>query len=210
MPKPDTKKEKIIAAVLDTIYENSISDTNLRDVAKRADMSQGNMYYYFPTKTELYIALLDHLVEKFAEERREMMEGSYSALEKISFIFEQDKDLILRRKELEVKLDFWLQKKNDPVIHQKIKSMYKIWQSDIKKVIGQSIVDGEFERIVPYLIVSMMEGAALQYIADPNEFDLDEYFSTAIEMIVDLINDKPQPLIHQIENDMSANEVTCP
>ncbi len=55
--------ETILEAALETIFVEKISGARLRQVARRAGMSQGNLHYYYPTKDELFQALLDHLLK---------------------------------------------------------------------------------------------------------------------------------------------------
>jgi TetR/AcrR family transcriptional regulator len=38
--------------------------------------------------------------------------------------------------------------------------------------------------VLPYLIVSIMMGASMQYLIDEGKFDLDEYFDVARKMIL--------------------------
>ncbi len=187
-----SQAEKILNAALETMYENKISGSRMRQIAKRAGMSQGNLHYYFPSKAELYLALLDHLLETFVEERRYKLANSeLSPSEKMRVFLDQAKELIIRGKEIEVKFDFWVQANTDPSIHNKIRSMYQKWRGDIEHVVQEGIQKGEFSlknaSIVPFILVSIMEGAALQYLIDHQSFNLDTYFDTAYTSLLGLL-----------------------
>ena len=53
--------------------------------------------------------------------------------------------MIRRRKELEVKVDFWIQAKKNPEIHKKIRDMYNKWRGDIRDVIDEGVEAGIFD-----------------------------------------------------------------
>ncbi len=184
--------ERILEAALEVLSEHKISGTRMRQIARQAEMSQGNLHYYFPSKDALFLNLLDHLLERFVQERKDTLsDANIRPILKLSFILNQDRDIILRRKELDVFFDFWVQGTRDPAIREKITSLYARWRHDISLVIDEGVRTGLFNPrhapLIPALLVSVMDGAALQYLIDPNAFDLDAYFTTAYEMILQLL-----------------------
>lgn len=187
-----TKREQILQAALDTIYEKKISGANLREIASRAGMSQGHLHYYYPSKQALYLDLLDYLLECFVEERRDVLLSSEARpLLKLSFFLKQKTDVIQRKKEMDVFVDFWVQGTSDPEIQEKIQGLYDRWRDDIAAVVEEGVQSGLFSTkyagLIPSLLVSLMDGAALQYLIDGQAFDLEEYFSAAYEMVLGLL-----------------------
>ncbi len=57
------KRSAILAAALEYFSQFGIHGTSLDKVAERADVSKTNLLYYFPSKEELYIAVLKDLLE---------------------------------------------------------------------------------------------------------------------------------------------------
>jgi TetR/AcrR family transcriptional repressor of nem operon len=53
------KRERLIAAARDMVYEQGIERTTIADIAQAADVPVGNVYYYFKTKAELVAAVID-------------------------------------------------------------------------------------------------------------------------------------------------------
>lgn len=189
--KPDPALS-ILDAALEAIYTSKISGARLRQVARQAGMSQGNLHYYFPTKDELYRALLDHLLEVFTADRQTILaDQSISAHDKLSHFFNQQIELIGRRKEVIIFFDFWVQGTADPEIRKKISGMYSKWRADIAQVIAEGIERGEFSpenaAQVPALLASMMDGASLQFLTGENAIDLEAYFDSASRMTLGLL-----------------------
>jgi TetR/AcrR family transcriptional repressor of nem operon len=53
------KRARLVAAARRTLHEQGVERTTLADIAKAADVPLGNVYYYFKTKDDLVLAVLD-------------------------------------------------------------------------------------------------------------------------------------------------------
>jgi AcrR family transcriptional regulator len=56
------KRERLIAATQTLIHEQGVHPTTLAEVAQRADVPPGNVYYYFKAKEDLVRAVVDDYV----------------------------------------------------------------------------------------------------------------------------------------------------
>jgi hypothetical protein len=79
----------------------------------------------------------------------------------------------------------------DPEIREKFKAAFDIWIKNITEVLKQ---EPHFEAdksgqngMLPYLIVSIMMGASMQYLMDEGKFDLNDYFAAAEKMVVNFL-----------------------
>jgi AcrR family transcriptional regulator len=53
------KRERLIAAAVETIYARGVERTTLADIAAAADVPLGNVYYYFKTKNDIVRAVVE-------------------------------------------------------------------------------------------------------------------------------------------------------
>ena len=181
--------ETILDAALETIFSEKISGARLRQIARRSGMSQGNLHYYYPTKDELFQALLDHLLKTFVREREMLMsDHTLQPQEKLRVFFNQQIELIRRTKEVVIFFDFWVQGTKDAMIRKKIRGMYARWREDIRSVIAEGVQSGTFSAShasqMPALLASIMDGASLQYLMDAQALDLQAYFDTAYDLVL--------------------------
>jgi len=58
MGRRSDKRERLVAAGCEVLYEQGLRGTSLGDIAERADVPLGNVYYYFKTKDELARAVI--------------------------------------------------------------------------------------------------------------------------------------------------------
>lgn len=52
---PDTKKyNRILDALQNLLEDSSIQNISVSDIAKKAEMGKGSIYYYFPSKEAIF------------------------------------------------------------------------------------------------------------------------------------------------------------
>jgi TetR/AcrR family transcriptional regulator len=188
MPKDIEKK--ILDAAMEVVAKEKISGTRMHIIAKEAQMSQANLHYHFSSKNDIMIALLDSLQEKFSEDRKSYIDmDNKTSLENIRGFFSQKKNEILNNKELDyAQFDYWVQGTVNEEIRAKFQNTFNIWRKSINEVLKSGVSKGEINsqntNMLPYVMVSLMLGASLQYLIDEGKFDLDEYFHIAEKLIL--------------------------
>jgi TetR/AcrR family transcriptional regulator len=182
--------EKILKATLEVIARDKISGTRMHLIAKEAKMSQSNLHYYYPTKDDLLIALMDDLQNRFSEKRMESVDLVKKSLdENLHGLFEEKKDDIINHKKVDyAQFDYWVQGTVNPEIRTKFQNTFDKWRDNIKDVLMKNKATGEtnsnYSEMLPIIVVSLMMGASMQYLIDEEKFDLDEYFSISEEIIL--------------------------
>ncbi|HEV8461461.1 MAG TPA: TetR/AcrR family transcriptional regulator [Gaiellaceae bacterium] len=66
-----SKRQQLVESAQNLIYEQGVHRTTLAEVAERADVPVGNVYYYFKTKDDL----VDAVLESRAAQIHETLEG---------------------------------------------------------------------------------------------------------------------------------------
>jgi AcrR family transcriptional regulator len=66
----DERRAQLVALGLELFGQQSYEDVSVDALAKAAGVSKGLLYYYFPTKRDLYVAALAHASGKLLEETR--------------------------------------------------------------------------------------------------------------------------------------------
>ncbi len=81
----DAKRELILTTALNQFSLKGYYSTRIQDIAEAADISQGLMYYYYPSKEAVYIDLVDDSIEKINETARYVREMNKTYGEKIMY-----------------------------------------------------------------------------------------------------------------------------
>jgi TetR/AcrR family transcriptional regulator len=186
-------KEKILDAAMEVVSKEKISGTRMRMIAEEAKMSQANLHYHFSSKNDILISLLDKMQEEFSNDRKNYISlENKTVVENMKGFFDQKKNDILNKKKFDyTQIDYWVQGTVNEEIRLKFQNTFEIWRSSIREVLSKGDKmqdkDSKYLKMLPYLAVSLMLGASLQYLTDEGRFDLDEYFDLAQKILFDKI-----------------------
>lgn len=84
----DIKKEKILEAAYQQFLHYGYSKTTMNEIAGALAMSKALLYYYFPDKSQLYVAVTRKLAEEYLETLKDKL-GQIRNL-KEAFVFQID------------------------------------------------------------------------------------------------------------------------
>ena len=161
----NSMRDRIMEATMDVVYEKKISGTSLRGIANEAGILPSNIQYYFRTKKELFVSLLTSVLSEIRAGRKEMLDQCGDTLaDKLNVFFRQKRETISHKKKYEaIQVDFWVQGLADEDIHAYFRSSYEGWRRDIQAILEERCpdLDPVRKQYIPYLMVSMMLGAAM-------------------------------------------------
>jgi TetR/AcrR family transcriptional regulator, transcriptional repressor for nem operon len=73
------KRERLVAAASQVLYEHGVEKSALADIAAAADVPLGNVYYYFKTKDALVSAVIEDYQQTFGELSAQVSQGEEPA-----------------------------------------------------------------------------------------------------------------------------------
>ena len=186
--KAASTEDRILEAALDVIRTHSISGTRISLVAERAGLFQSNIHYYFKSKRDLLFDVLQRTYNRCHNIRGELRKNAEHTLEKqLDIFFAQKKQFILHETQYDyAELDFWAMTRLDSEVKFLFSASFRGWREEIARVIARYAPHVSHERrdFLAALMVSMMEGATLQYLVDQDAFQLDAYFDSCRNMIL--------------------------
>ena len=101
-------------------------------------------------------------------------------------------EFITRRREEVIILDFWIQSTTDEVIQEKMRTIYANWERQNNLVIQEGIDKGVFDPAqagwVSRFLISFITGAVVQYINQPESFDLHAYFDQVYKVLLRMLH----------------------
>ena len=184
-------EEKILNAAMDVISEHTISNTRMHLIAQKAGIPQSNIHYYFQTKNDLLVALMEKMQKDFNENRKKYFAIPSATLrEKIMLCFEEDLNYILKNPKYEyVQFDYWSIGRIDEKINSVVFYSYCIWREHIKSILLANVpeLSSDHAESISITMVSMMIGGAIQYLNKPGFFNLKLYFEFCTDMVLHMI-----------------------
>lgn len=186
-------EDKILKAALNVVRKHTISGTRMRLIADEAQMLQSNLHYYYKTKDDLMIALQKKVLEKCIDIRKDLKKNSKDTLEsQLDVFIEQKKAFILQYKEYDfAEIDFWIQGRVYSEIGMGFAESFAGWRKEIGEILDVYVenLSEDIRRYLPFQVVSLLEGATIQYLIDEGCFDLDTYFEFCKNMILDAVKE---------------------
>lgn len=189
-------EEKILEAALEVVRDYTISGTRMHLIAEKAGMVQSNLHYYFKTKGELMSALQKKVLDKCLELRELFGKDQTDTLEaKLDVFIAQKKAFIMEYRKYDyAELDFWVQGRINKDSKEGFAKSFEGWRQEIRQTLEEYVpeLSEKTKELLPYQVVSYLEGATIQYLIDEGRFDLDEYFEFGKKMIFKVIEDEIQ------------------
>lgn len=191
-PRPDVseeRKQQIIDAAITAFARNGFHKTRMDDIAEESKISKGLLYWYFKSKEEITIAILDTLIgfelrnlkdlpsmDRTARERLELFMNHFiddlSQMDRIRPILYEFYSLAMRQKSL--------QKYVAQVLQAYLDILIPIFQQGIER--------GEFLSIDPEKAAlaagAVLEGTVLMWVFDPTRVKLKDQVETGIQLLL--------------------------
>jgi TetR/AcrR family transcriptional repressor of nem operon len=86
--RADTRKV-ILEAGTKSILKKGYHQCGLAEILEEAGVPKGSFYYYFPSKEDFGLALIENWLEKYAEAEQWLHDGSVSPLTRVRRFFEE-------------------------------------------------------------------------------------------------------------------------
>ncbi|MBE7718966.1 MAG: TetR/AcrR family transcriptional regulator [Lacrimispora celerecrescens] len=185
-------EERILDAALDIIQEKTIGGLRIRQVAEKADVVQSNIQYYFISKKGLLLAVQKKVLNRYREIRQHSIsllkaESQLSLEDHLGIFINQKIYTIRKEKKYDVaELDFWNQSRLEPDMHREFCRSFESWRQEIRDMISHYApgMPPIKQKLLSGITVSLLEGAAIQILADKQAFDLDLYFAYCKEILI--------------------------
>lgn len=193
MPEPE-RREAILAGAFRVAAREQLGGLSMRAVAEEAKVSKGLVFFHFSDRETLLLALLDWMLERGPKvEVPPELEGRaamHPARRLMTLVGHQVALLEERRERVELFLDFWVKGTGVPEIQRRIRAAFDRYREEFQpytegvvKALPARFQDGDAEGLAA-VVVSFIEGCALQLIADPSQFDVNRYIDAVRGLVL--------------------------
>jgi TetR/AcrR family fatty acid metabolism transcriptional regulator len=188
-PAKDEREAAFKQAALKVFSAKGYHKTTMSEIAMEAGFGKGTLYWYWNSKEELYFSLVEESHGEFMALVREAAEREGSALEKVLWLAEQVTELHYRHRDY-TKLSWKMRAEEaeafSPEYVEKLHRNSAEIKEKLEEIISQGIEEGLLPSFEPYylacILLGIMEGMEIQWLEDPDSFDL----RTAMRMVMRL------------------------
>ena len=187
--KQDLRKNQILDAAMEVITQNGYENSRMDDVVKASNMSKGAIYWYYKSKKDLYLDLVNYWVMRYSDMVSKIMEKDQKASIQLKqilnyFIDEYEKD----PEPFKALTEFWSMAQKDDDFHKKVQKVYAAFLEVIESIITNGKNSGEFKnvntRIAALSIMINIETINWFTLFDDHGVSAREYFNTLRDFIL--------------------------
>lgn len=190
----EERKEQILRAALGIATRERLEGLSTRRVAREAGLSHGLVFFHFKSKDALLVALLDWLLEEMVMPQIDSdLLRIPSALDRMLELLRREMArLLTERSRVELFFDYWVMGTRHPGIRRRIRGALESYRERLRPL-AQEIVREAPERFagvsaegLAAVVVGVIEGCAVQAMIDPDQFDIQQFMTTAHGLVAQL------------------------
>ncbi len=187
--KQDIRKTQILDAALAVIVEKGYDQSRVDDIVHASGLSKGAIYWYFNSKKDIYLELVNHWVIQYSVTLNHIAEEESSATEQLHsliqfFVDQYESDPSVTK----AMVEFWALAGRDEDFHQKVQRVYSEFMALIETTLSHGTSTGEFQiedvQTAALSIMINIEGIIWFTLFDVNNITVRNYMETVYRFIV--------------------------
>jgi len=190
MEKDEIVIEEILSGAKKLFGKHGLKKTTMEEIATAAGKGKSTLYYYFPSKNEIFEAVVEDEMKNVVKRIREAVNASLTAKDKLkAFLQAQITSIMGFHSFREVLFDDLLASMRMLIW---IKSRYEQIQIDmIKEILLGGSQSGEFKEMsaermnkMSFVMVTAFRGLHFPLSTELSELQTNEYFDEMIDMLI--------------------------
>jgi AcrR family transcriptional regulator len=159
MPRPDVsaeRKPQILQAAAQVFLQKGFNATHMKDIARQAGLSVGNLYRYFPAKLDISLALMSFFLEPSTQMLESLPSQPGSVRQRLQQAFTEELE-VETSVELTLYSEMYHLAHSEPRIRELLTQYNQRSQQSMAALLRQGIERGEIRPIEPDLIAFCLQ-----------------------------------------------------
>lgn len=187
--KQDQRRYQILDAALEVIVSKGYEGSSMSDIVEKSKLSKGAIYWYYGSKKEVYLALVNHWVHRYSPTLNLIIEDDKPASVQLIelfkyFISQYETD----QKVFKAVAVFWSLASRDNDFKEKFDKVYSEFLVLIEKIINKGVESNEFKnidtKIAALSIMVNIESTIWFTLFDDYGISATKYMKTITEFIL--------------------------
>ncbi|MFL6751854.1 MAG: TetR/AcrR family transcriptional regulator [Sphingomicrobium sp.] len=162
-------RERIVEAAMELFWLKGFASTSIADILSRSQANSGSLYYFFPGKQDVLVAVL----EAYRDGIRPMLlepawAGVDEAIERVFALLARYRNALVESDctygcpigSLALELH-----EPDPPVRELLAANFRVWVDAVERCLGEAgdrLPEGTDRRALAELVLSVMEGGVMQ------------------------------------------------
>lgn len=186
--REDQRREQILDAALNVIVRKGYEKSRIDDIVAESSLSKGAIYWYYKSKKQVYLDLVNHWVFRYSATLNHIIEEG-SAADQLRGLFNYFTTQFHEDQEVfRALIEFWSLAGRDAEFRKKLDKVYTELLTLIETILQTGIQSGEFKdldvHIAALSIMVNIEGIVWFTIFDAHRTNAKEYIRTISDFIL--------------------------
>ncbi len=187
--KQDLRKTQILDSALDVLVKKGYENSRMDDIVAQSGISKGAIYWYFKSKKDIYLSLVNHWVWHYSATINHMVADDQPATEQLRNLFDYFRAQFSRDPQVfKALLEFWSLANRDPDFRMKLEKVYREFLAIIKTIVQKGVQTGEFQamdvEVAALSIMVNIEGLVWFAMFESHKTNAEDYIRTITDFIL--------------------------
>jgi AcrR family transcriptional regulator len=190
---PEVRHDELIQATIRCLVSNGPLGTTVRAIAAEADVSPGLITYHFGGKQSLLTGAYSYLSVQIRQAERQALEAaSDDPLERLlTFLRVGFDPRFLNEEYITARFLFWGLAKSDEAVARVHGDIYSEYRRDLGELIENLVGTVSARDRLVFAMSAFLDGLWLEWLLDPECFDVDDMLAACRHMIMGFAADHP-------------------
>ena len=197
-PKPDVSEERklqIIEAAVSVFAREGFNKARMDDIADKAGLSKGALYWYFKSKDAIISAILDSVFSREISRIRKMADIDLPAREMLKgYIDSVTADLVAMKPIMPILYEFIAMGFRQKRIQKSLQRYLRGFMEVAEPLIQRGVDKGEFIDVDPteasHTLGALIEGSIILWSYDPEHIEVKELIESSVNLLLEGLEKK--------------------
>jgi len=184
------RRGELLTAACELFAAKGYEKTNVSDIAARAGVSQGTVYWYFKSKDELLLAVFEDWLAGLAQDYAAIVAGPGRVEDHLRHYAEAAaRRMIEGETLLPIETEFWTLIFRHDAIRQRFHDLFRLMRADIVALLRDGMKSGELRSDInpdhlAAIAIAVYDGLILQWAAEPQSVDWEAITKTFVDVVL--------------------------
>lgn len=191
----DLRKNQIMRAAEEVVIAKGYDQSRVDDIVKKSKLSKGAIYWYYNSKKEIYLSLVDHWFIEYSNGLQNIIEKETAPSNQLKLLFNYFFEQFSKNPStFKILVEFWRMSGLDSDFNIKLQDVYSHFLKYITDIIIRGIAIGEFKKVEPKItalsILINIEGIHWFTLFNEPKVEANEYINTISDFILNGLKKK--------------------
>lgn len=168
----EERKNQLLMSAQSLFIQKGYRDTTMDQIAKKAGVTKGALYFHFKNKEDILYELMKHVGEHYANAIIENRDKIKSPADFLMIFLDKENSPCKEHDDIAYSLDFWVQSISIPRIKKHINQRFDKLVELFADVIDKSYGTRAERRDIAVMIYSLVDGFVVRQVCNPNVLDM--------------------------------------